>query len=106
MELLDELLSRGMLEVKGGARPSYGVTPEGTRALTERKVDILLALKSRRMFAFGCLDWTERRPHLGGALGAAILDALELAGVVRREEGSRAVSLREPVSGWLDRLNL
>ena len=53
------------------------------------------------MFAYGCLDWTERRPHLGGALGAAILSALGDAGVVERRNGSRVLTLRRPVAGWL-----
>jgi len=41
------------------------------------------------MFAFACQDWTERRPHLGGALGAAVLRALIGAGLVRRPAADR-----------------
>lgn len=84
------------------ARTCYAITQEGDRALTDRQVEIPQALRPRRMFAFGCLDRTERRPHLGGALGAAILETLESAGVLRREKGSRAASLQSPVVGWLD----
>jgi hypothetical protein len=39
---------------------ALGVDIEATRAL-------------RRRFAYGCLGWSERRPHIGGALGAALL---------------------------------
>ena len=106
VELLDELLSRRMLEVQGGSRPLYDITPEGTRVLTERRVDIPRVLKSRRMFAFGCLDWTERRPHLGGALGAGILEALESAGVIRKENGFRTAFLLGSVADWLDKPGL
>ena len=36
-------------------------------------IDIDATRNLRRRFAYACLDWSERRPHLGGALGAAIL---------------------------------
>ncbi len=48
---------------------------------------------SRRAFAIECLDWTERRPHLGGALGAAILAALLHGHRARLRAGDRAVDL-------------
>ena len=51
------------------------------------------AQASRRAFARYCVDWTERRPHLAGALGAAIAARLlELEWVTRRP-GSRALSI-------------
>jgi DNA-binding transcriptional ArsR family regulator len=53
--------------------PSYDVTPDGSKALEVLGVDIETARALRRRFAYACLDWSERRPHLGGALGAAIL---------------------------------
>jgi DNA-binding transcriptional ArsR family regulator len=40
-----------------------------------------------------CLDWSERRPHLGGQLGAAILASLLARDWVRRSRGSRALSV-------------
>jgi len=45
--------------------------------------------RSRRRFAFRCLDWTERRPHLGGALGAEVARAFERQGWTRRRPRSR-----------------
>jgi hypothetical protein len=53
------------------------------------------------MFAFGCLDWTERRPHLGGALGAVILAALEGAGIIQRDSAGRTILLTQPLERWL-----
>ncbi|MBT3370104.1 MAG: winged helix-turn-helix transcriptional regulator [Rhodospirillaceae bacterium] len=47
----------------------------------------------RRQFARQCLDWSERRPHLGGALGAALLDQFLARKWLRRVPGSRAVRL-------------
>ncbi len=100
--LLDALLRRRWLvPVRSGGRVRYALTPAGDRALGARAVDIARARRARRMFASGCLDWTERRPHLGGALGAAILSALGDAGVVERRNGSRILTLRRPVAGWL-----
>jgi hypothetical protein len=47
----------------------------------------------RRRFAFACPDWTERMPHVGGALGAAICERFFEEGWVRRGEGTRAIAL-------------
>ncbi|MGA7824360.1 MAG: hypothetical protein WCA14_09210, partial [Steroidobacteraceae bacterium] len=52
---------------------TYEVSASGARALTALGLDLQAARRLRRRFAFGCLDWTERRFHLGGALGAALL---------------------------------
>lgn len=102
VQLLDEMLRRGWVVADGVGRPLYRLTPQGAQALTDRGVNIPLARKSRRVFGFACLDWTERRPHLGGSLGAAILRALEDAGAIRREKNSRTVTRVEPVTDWLD----
>ena len=56
-------------------------------------LDVLAPRQSRRRFAYACLDWTERRPHLGGWLGAQLCDrAIEGKWVVKGP-GSRAVSI-------------
>jgi hypothetical protein len=52
---------------------SYSLTPEGVRAFTSLGIDVDATRNLRRRFAYACLDWSERRPHLGGALGAALL---------------------------------
>jgi DNA-binding transcriptional ArsR family regulator len=53
----------------------------------------LSSLNSRRRFAFACMDWTERTPHLAGALGAAMCHAfLEKKWVARKNE-SRTITL-------------
>jgi DNA-binding transcriptional ArsR family regulator len=48
------------------------VTPAGMEFLTRLGVDLAGARERRRMFCRPCLDWTERRSHIGGAVGAAI----------------------------------
>jgi DNA-binding transcriptional ArsR family regulator len=105
VQLLDEMLRRAWLEhheTKEKARPLYRLTQHGTQALGERGVDIAYAQKARRHFAFGCMDWTERREHLGGALGAAILEAMVTAGIVRRQQQTRTVVPLKPVMDWFD----
>ena len=105
VQLLDEMLHRGWLEPEEQAeqpRPLYRLTLLGTQALRARGVDVTRAEKARRRLAFGCLDWTERRRHLGGALGAAILEALVTAGIVRRRRQSRTVVCQKPVMDWFD----
>jgi hypothetical protein len=56
------------------------------------------------MLAGGCLDWTERRPHLAGALGAAVLDALVRDGVVSRSGPGRQLDLTGDLDGWLNQV--
>jgi DNA-binding transcriptional ArsR family regulator len=104
VQLLDTLLQRGWLAVRTPEtpRPQYMLTPVGHQALRARGVDVARASTARRQFAYGCLDWTERRVHLGGALGAAILEALRTAGVVQRQPSSRTLLVLTPLGHWLD----
>ncbi|HMM42374.1 MAG TPA: metalloregulator ArsR/SmtB family transcription factor [Thermomicrobiales bacterium] len=103
VRLMDELLGRGWLEIDhdDGKRSHYRLTDEGRRALAARGVDVAGAETSRRMHAYGCTDWTERRPHLGGSLGAAILEAIQGAGLVARTPGDRTVSVIGSLDDWL-----
>lgn len=72
---------------------AYKLTREGTKALEAVGVDLVAARALRRRFAFACLDWSERRPHLGGALGAALLGlALNRKWIVQDLDG-RAVEI-------------
>ena len=50
----------------------------------------------RRPVCRACLDWSERRSHLAGALGAALLGQIEARGWARRLEGGRALSFSVP----------
>ena len=52
---------------------AYELTADGTKAFEALGIDIEATRTLRRRFACACLDWSERRPHLGGALGAALL---------------------------------
>lgn len=86
----DAMLARRWLEADGR---DYALTPLGEAALAQIGVDAAQARQRRRRFACPCLDWSERRSHLGGALGAALLDALLRRGWVSKDLDSRALAL-------------
>lgn len=52
---------------------AYELTPTGIKAFETLGIDVEATRALRRRFACACLDWSERRPHIGGALGAALL---------------------------------
>jgi DNA-binding transcriptional ArsR family regulator len=95
--LFDALLRRRVLTGGGtGQDAAYEVTPDGAGKLGEFGVNVAEARRSRRRFAGACLDWTQRRPHLNGALGAAVTDRLMQLGWIQRGPGQRAVRVTEP----------
>ena len=66
---------------------SPGLTPGGRAGLSDLGIDILRLEAVKRPMCRTCLDWSERRPHLAGALGAAILERVLGQGWARRGEG-------------------
>ena len=71
----------------------YDVTTVGTKGFAALGIDLEATQTLRRRFAYACVDWSERRPHLGGALGAAVLNiALKRKWVVQ-DLDSRALSV-------------
>jgi hypothetical protein len=84
--------SRWITEETAGST-SYAVTPAGATALAPLGIDVGALRAQRRRFAFACLDWSERRAHLGGALAAAVLDVALRRRWVGREPGSRALTV-------------
>jgi len=99
--LMEALRTRGWVTPRTDHGPRFTLTRSGEAALARRGVDVAAARGSHRRFATACLDWTERRPHLGGALGAAVLDALRAKGYVTRRRGQRAVAIERPLTRWL-----
>jgi DNA-binding transcriptional ArsR family regulator len=72
---------------------AYDVTAEGGKELATMGIDVEVARSLRRRFAFGCLDWSERRPHLGGALGASLLVLALRKGWMEKSLDGRALSI-------------
>lgn len=100
--LHDLLLDGGVLV---GAAGGYEVTASGARWFADLGADVEAARARRRSFARPCLDWTERRPHLAGALAAVTTDRLlELGWFARRGSDTRSLRLTETGSAALDGL--
>lgn len=85
------------LEARGLIRPRpdrrYQVTARGRNWFAELDIDVTALRPGRKGIARQCLDWTERRHHLAGSLGAALLASFETRRWVRRAADSRAIRL-------------
>jgi hypothetical protein len=93
VQILDGLFAAGALTRPDRSTGEVLVARRAVRVFEELGVDVGHAAAGRRRFAFGCRDWTERRPHLGGSLGAAICRRFFDAGWVVRPGDTRAVLL-------------
>ena len=88
--LADAMAGRGHIEVDGDGGL---VTPDGERFLEDFGIDVAGATRSRRTFCRPCLDWSERRVHLAGAVGAAIMERCFALRWLRRIDGTRALAV-------------
>jgi DNA-binding transcriptional ArsR family regulator len=79
-----------LVEAEGSA---YELSSEGAEQLEKLGLDLAPLRKARRRFACACMDWSERRPHLGGALGAGMLVLLTRKGWIEPDLDSRAVGI-------------
>jgi DNA-binding transcriptional ArsR family regulator len=101
--LLDGMRRRGLLQEKSSGRTDrsdtsavrFEVTGAGAKALGSFGLNVREIRRSRRHFAGTCIDWTQRRGHLNGALAAAITARLfELGWIERGSSGQRRRSVR------------
>ena len=90
VEVCEAMLKARWMTAEGR---DFRVTRLGEKRLVALDVDLAAARRSRRAFARACVDLTQRRPHLGGALGAALLDLCIARGWILRTQRSRAVSI-------------
>lgn len=88
VELLDRLYDRGFVRPE---REMPQVTAEGRGFLAGFGIDLEALEKGRRPLCRECLDWSVRRPHLAGALGAALLQRIYDLKWARRDREGRAV---------------
>ena len=98
--LLDRLRELGHLEGPDG----IAVSARGELFLARFGIDLEALVRSRRVFSRLCLDWSERRHHLGGALGAALLERILARGWAQREPDSRALAVTPAGERSLERL--
>lgn len=91
--LLAMLLQKNWLEGSATNAGQLLVTGSGEKALKGFGLDLEGLRSKRRQFACTCLDWSERRDHLGGALGAALAAHFTQQGWIERKKHSRLVQV-------------
>jgi DNA-binding transcriptional ArsR family regulator len=97
--VLDALVDRDLVTVRRGV----ALTEAGQRWLADLDVDVDDLARQRRPLLRSCLDWTERRPHLAGSIGAAVCSRFTDEGWVERGTG-RTVRVTDSGSRALRRL--
>ncbi|MFP3555025.1 helix-turn-helix transcriptional regulator [Paraburkholderia sp. SIMBA_049] len=90
VRVYERLIDGGLLTVHGDALEA---TSDGKALLAQWGIDVSQQRGRRRRFACTCPDWSERRPHLGGALGAALLDSWSSQGWVERTDRPRILGV-------------
>jgi DNA-binding transcriptional ArsR family regulator len=88
--LVFDSLDQRRLLLSGADGPQ--LTPQGERFFLEMGIDVADLARERRTLCRACLDWSMRRHHLAGAVGAAVLSRCLESGWARRVKGSRVVS--------------
>jgi DNA-binding transcriptional ArsR family regulator len=104
VKTFDRLIDRELLVRRG---EDLRLTERGRRFFAGRGIDVEALGRGRRALCRCCLDWSERRFHLGGTLGAAILDEIVAQGWAVREKKSRIVRVspagERKLQAWLPR---
>jgi len=98
--VMDALVARGWLT--SGETPQ--LTGAGRQGLTDFGLPVEKLASARRPLCRRCLDWSERRSHLGGALGAALLERIVDLGWASRSEGRVIVIPAAGAAGLSERL--
>jgi DNA-binding transcriptional ArsR family regulator len=88
--LTDGLINKKFIIKKDA---DFEVSPEGEVYFKALGINTGFLKQQKRVFARACLDWTERRHHLAGALGAALLEQMIAKDWVRKTQNSRAMVL-------------
>ncbi|AZF16187.1 helix-turn-helix transcriptional regulator [Pseudomonas sp. R3-18-08] len=103
VQLHDHFMASGWLTVPVSGEGLYQLTTSGEKAMSGLGIGIEKARAQRRRFACSCLDWSMRRPHLAGALGAAVLQMVISRKWVIQDLDSRALAVtskgRKELSG-------
>lgn len=89
VQLFDSLQQRGLIE---GDDENLRLTDTGHDFASNFGVNIESLAALKRPLCKSCLDWSARRTHLAGSLGAAFLDMIVDRGWAKRETGSRIIS--------------
>jgi DNA-binding transcriptional ArsR family regulator len=93
VSLHDRFQKLGWLSGGSGADNAYDLTPDGAKAFAALGLDVQATRRLRRRFAYACVDWSERRPHVAGAVGAALLNVALKRKWVIQDLDSRALTI-------------
>jgi DNA-binding transcriptional ArsR family regulator len=108
VRLFDRMLASAWLEAlpdaPGNGPKLLDTTPTGRQEFARLGIDLTAQRARRRRFACTCIDWSERRPHLGGALGAAFLDACTSHGWIEATARKRVLRVTPSGQENFDRL--
>lgn len=91
VSLHDRFQALGWLSVRPDG--TYDLADRGMEALSTLGIEVETIRGLRRRFAFACVDWSERRPHIGGAIGAALLTLALKRKWVIQDLDSRALTI-------------
>ncbi len=100
VQLFDSLLARGLMSHQPDG---LAIGAEGAAFLTAFGIDLAELRRKRAPLCRACLDWSERRSHLGGSLGRALFARLEELGWARRDPASRVVTFSREGERQFDR---
>jgi DNA-binding transcriptional ArsR family regulator len=103
VRLLERLRQTGIV---GGGDDGMLLTGSGEAWCAGIGIDLAALRTRRRGMCRACLDWSERRTHLAGALGSALLERMLALRYARREPGSRAVVLSPRGESFVERPEL
>ena len=88
VQLYTSMVSRSYLRIGG---EGLDLTARGRAFAHDFGIDLAALFAKRSPLCRECLDWSERRSHLAGSLGRALLARMEAVGWLKRDGGSRAV---------------
>jgi DNA-binding transcriptional ArsR family regulator len=88
IQLFDSLVQRRYLQI---GHDALGLSDDGRRFVVDLGIDLGQLALGRTPLCRECLDWSERRSHLAGSLGRAMLGRFEDKGWARRQPGTRIV---------------
>jgi DNA-binding transcriptional ArsR family regulator len=102
VQMFDSFVARALLVQR---RDVVGVSDKGRHFFAENEIDLARLERGRRELCRCCLDWSERRNHLGGSLGAAVFESILARGWAVREAKTRIVRFspvgERKMKGWV-----
>ncbi len=104
--LLEELLKRSWIMPENMEKPTFRLTDMGISCLQDLGIEIPIIRKYGRVFAYGCVDVSERQFHLGGSLGYVIFKDLLFKGIISKTPGTRILIINRPIEEWFHNSSL